>query len=164
MNCITTAIVQSTYALRVLRAHSLTSPKLREVTWATAVAKLTHTCSSWWDYADSAPEARIQAVMYKFKRIGFLLEEVSFVHICQEQDNKLFIQSLFNEHHVLHQLLPPIRNILYSFRPRAHDYELPVANTTLQKNFITRMLYKNTYVMICSISNDDFAKNRITKD
>ena len=49
--------------------------------------------------------------MNKFKRLGFLSEEVSFVHICQEQDNKLFTQILSNEHHVLHQLLPPIRNI-----------------------------------------------------
>ena len=125
--------------------------QLGEVTRATAVAKLTYACSSWWGYADSAAKARIQAVMNKFKRLGFLLEDVLFVHICQEQDNKLFVQILSNAHHVLHQLLPPIRNIPYSLRPRAHDYELPVANTTLRKNFITRMLYNNTLWY-----NDDF--------
>ena len=81
INYITTAAVQSTYALRVLRAHGLTGLKLGEVTRATAVAKLTYACSSWWGYADSAAKARIQAVMNKFKRLGFLLEEVSFVHI-----------------------------------------------------------------------------------
>ena len=75
----------------------------------------------------------------------FLSEEVSFVHICQEQDNKLFTQILSNEHHVLHQLLPPIRNIPYSLRPRVHDYELPVVNNTMRKNFIIRMLYVNTF-------------------
>ena len=78
-NYITTAAVQSTYALRVLRAHGLTDPKLGEVTRATAVAKLTYACSAWWGYADSAAKARIQAVMNKFKRLGFLSEEVSFV-------------------------------------------------------------------------------------
>ena len=145
INYISTAAVQSTYALRVLRAHGLTGPKLGEVTRATAVAKLTYACSAWWGYADSAAKARIQAVMNRFKRLGFLSEEVSFVHICQEQDNKLFTQVLSNEHHVLHQLLPPIRNIPYSLRPRVHDYELPVANNTMRKNFIIRMLYNNTF-------------------
>ena len=48
INYITTAVVQSTYALRVLRVHGLTGPKLGEVTRATAVAKLTYICSSWW--------------------------------------------------------------------------------------------------------------------
>ena len=96
-------------------------------------------------YADSAAKARIQAVMNKFKRLGFLSEEVSFVHICQEQDNPLFTQILSNEHHVLHQLLPLIRNIPYSLRPRVHDYEPPVANNIMRKNFITSMLYNNTF-------------------
>ena len=34
------------------------------------------------------------AVMNKFKRLGFLFEDVSFVHICKEQDHKLFTQIL----------------------------------------------------------------------
>ena len=34
-----------------------------------------------------------------------------------------------------------VRDIPYSLRPRAHDRELPVANTAMRKNFITRMLY-----------------------
>ena len=41
-------------------------------------------------------------------------------------ENNLFSQILSNEHHVLHQLLPPVKNIPYSLRPRAHDRELPV--------------------------------------
>ena len=78
LNYITTAAaVQSMYALGVLRAHGLTGPKLGEVTRATAVAKLTYAFSSWWGYADSVAKARIQAFMIKFKRLGFLLEEVS---------------------------------------------------------------------------------------
>ena len=48
MNHITTAAVQtvqSTHALRVLRVHGMTSPKLGAVTRATTVEKLTYTCS-----------------------------------------------------------------------------------------------------------------------
>ena len=89
---------------------------------------------------DAGAKSRIQSTMKKFKRLGFLPEDVSFTDICQKPNN-LFSQILSNENHVLHQLLPPVRNIPYSLRPRAHDRELPVANTAMRKNFITRMLY-----------------------
>jgi hypothetical protein len=141
INHITTAAVQSTYALRVLRAHGLCGPRLWEVARATAVSKLTYACSAWWGYADSSGRSRLQAVINKLVRLGFLSGKLSFAQICQEQDDNLFSQILSNEHHVLHQLLPPVRNTPYSLRPRAHDRELPLANTTMRKNFIVRMLY-----------------------
>ena len=141
INHITTAAVQSTYALRVLRAHGLCGPRLWEVARATAVSKLTYACSAWWGFADSSGRSRLQAVINKLVRLGFLSGKLSFAQICQEQDDNLFSQILSNEHHVLHQLLPPVRNTPYSLRPRAHDRELPLANTTMRKNFIVRMLY-----------------------
>ena len=138
---ITTVAVQSTYALRVLRAHGLCGPRLWEVARATAVAKLTYACSAWWGFADSGARSRIQAVMSKLERLGFSSGNVCFVQICEDQDNNLLSQILSNEHHVLHQLLRPVKNIPYSLRPRPHDRELPVAGTTMRKNFIVRMLY-----------------------
>ena len=76
---------------------------------------------------------------------AFLMEDISFVKICEEQDNKLFLQILRNEKHVLHQLLPPVRNVPYSLRPKAPDREVPVANATMRKDFIYRMLYLDSY-------------------
>ena len=138
---ITVTAVQSTYALRVIRAHCLNGPNLWEVSRAAAVVKLTYACSAWWGYVDAVTKSRIQSTMKKFKRFGFLPEDVSFTDICQKQDNNLFFQILSNENHVLHQLLQPVRYIPYSLRPRAHDRELPVANTAMRRNFITRMLH-----------------------
>ena len=81
INYVTTAAVQSTYALRVLRAHGLSGPNLWDVTRATAVAKLTYACSAWWGYVDSGGKARIQSVLNKLKRLGFLAEYISFDQI-----------------------------------------------------------------------------------
>ena len=55
------------------------------VTMATvpAVAKLTYSCSAWWGYLDSSGWARIQSVLNKFRRLGFLMEDISFVQICK---------------------------------------------------------------------------------
>ena len=83
---------------------------------------------------DSSGKARIQSVLNKFRRLGFLMEDISFVKICEVQDSNLFIQILQNEKHVLNQLLPPVMNVPYSLRPRAHNREVPVANATMRKN------------------------------
>ena len=53
------------------------------------------------------------------------MEDISFVQICEEQVSKLFMQILQIEKQVLHQLLPPVRNVPYSFCPRAHGREVP---------------------------------------
>ena len=148
VNHIITAAVQSTYALRVLRAHGLNGSDLWGVTRATAVAKLTYTCSAWWGYLDSSGRARIQSVLDKFRRLGFLADNISFVQICEEhdtEDSNLFTKIIHNGNHVLHQLLPPVRNVPYSLRPRAHNREVPVANATMRKNFIYCMLYLDSY-------------------
>ena len=136
VNHITTTAVQSTYALRVLRAHGLNGPDLWGVTRATAVAKFRYACSAWWGYlVSSGGKARIQSVLNKFWRLGLLMEDISFVQICEEQYSNLFIQILRNEKHVLHQLLPPVRNVPYSLRPKAHNREGSVSKCHHEEEF-----------------------------
>ena len=53
---------------------------------ATAVAKFTYACSVWWGYVDAGAKSRIQSTMKKFKRLGFLSEDVSFSDICQKYE------------------------------------------------------------------------------
>jgi len=53
-----------------------------------------------------------------------------------------------NSHHTLHQLLPPqsTASQYYQLRHRTHDRQLPAHKGYLSDcNFITRMLYKNSY-------------------
>ena len=113
------------------------------------------TCSSWCEkgvrtqnsgsYVDSDGKARIQSVLNKLKRLGFIGEHISFDQICLEQDTKFFSQILTNLHHVLHQLLPLLGNVPYSLRPRVHARELPVVNAAMRKNFVIRMLFLDIY-------------------
>ena len=82
---------------------------------------------------------RIQSVFNKLKRLGFLAENISFEQICLERDTKLYSQILINPHHVLHQLLPPVRNVPYSLRPRVHDrkfYHIKLSLVCLEWTFV----------------------------
>ena len=94
---------------------------------------------------DSGGKAGIQSVLNKLKRLGFLAEHISFDQICLERDTKFFSQILTNPHHVLYQLLPPVRNVPYSLRLRVYDRELPVVSAAMRKNFVTRMLFLDIY-------------------
>ena len=96
---------------------------------------------------DEGSKGRCQGVIRKCIRTGYLNEDFgSFAEHCENADDGLFRAILGNNNHVLHQLLPPIKNCPYALRPRVHNHELPAAkNNSLRKNFMYRMLYKNTY-------------------
>ena len=72
------------------------------------------------------------------KSTGYLGEDFKnfriFSELCEKADVGL------SRVYGIHQLLPPSRNTPYHLRPRAHNYELPVANSNLKKLFIHRML------------------------
>ena len=136
---------QSMYALRVLRAHGLHGDSLCDVTRSTLVAKLIYASPAWWGYISNASKMRLQTIIQKLQKSGFLpwhFETVSA--LCDSADDVLFQSILHNENHVLYPLLPPIKCTWYDLRPRAHNRILPKADVAMRRNFIIRMLYKCT--------------------
>ena len=58
------------------------------------------------------------------------------MELCDAADTKLFAAILHNPHHVLHRLLPPVRESTYNLRQRPHDRTIPlIKNTIFKKNF-----------------------------
>ena len=71
-----------------------------------------------------------------------------YFHVSWLTEKQLFILfiDLFicNTQHLLHDLLPPLREQHYSLRERSHNYCLPDhASTLMDKNFLIRMLFKD---------------------
>ena len=65
---------------------------------------------------------------------------------CNNADSTLFKKRMVNRNHVLHHLLPPVKNVPYDMRPRAHNRCLPANLTCVQKkNFINGMLTKDSF-------------------
>ena len=57
-----------------------------------------------------------------------------------------FYSNLTGSNHVLYQLIPPRRNTCYDLRPRDHDRLLTQKpNSTVDSDFIIRMLFKDSY-------------------
>ena len=61
-------------------------------------------------------------------------------------DERLFSKARYCAYHVLEELLPPKSDSQHNLRKRRHNITLPEKKGHLaSKNFIIRLLYKDTY-------------------
>ena len=90
---------------------------------------------------------QLSSVLGRAIKQGFLPPlHPSFSDICDRADHRLFQALLHNPDHVLHQLLPPVKNITYELRPRAHDREIPRHfNSLFKKTFMMKMIFLDSY-------------------
>src|SRR6218665_2048765 len=77
----------SMYALRVLRCRGLPPPQLHEVARATTIASLMYASPSWWGFSSAKDRSRMERLINKLKRSGFLPESApSAVALAGEDD------------------------------------------------------------------------------
>ena len=137
---------QTSYALKFMRAHGLNGQALWDVTRATLVSKLTYASPVWFGFLNEESKRRCQAVLSRMRRLGYLGGDLgNFSEICAKADEGLFRAVTSNPDHVLHRLLPPVKDTPYQLRPRPHNFELPFVDNFIKKNIILRMLYYNSY-------------------
>jgi len=133
---------KSMYALRVLSAHGLSGQSLYDVANATTVSRMLYAAPAWWGFVGGEGRTRLQATIRRLVRSRYLPSSFqSFEQLCQKADTSQFSNVLSNPAHVLHQLLPPVKTVTYSLRPRTHNKFIPKADSLARKTFITRMLY-----------------------
>jgi hypothetical protein len=140
------ACAQSLFALRTLRSHGLPTGALQTVFQATIINKLAYASPAWWGLTTAADRDRLESFLRRSAKFGFRPPTApTFANVCSEADDKLFTRIMANSQHILHFLLPPVRENHYCLRERAHNLTLSVRTTTLNdNNFLARMLFKDT--------------------
>jgi len=140
---VVSSCASSMYALRVLRSHGLPPSAIQQVARMTTVATLMYASPAWWGYTQASDRARMEQLVNKLKRCGFLPTTAPTVQqMAAKADDSLFRAVITNESHVLRSFLPESRSHSYNLRTRVHGYKLPPKD---DRNFIPRMLYKNIY-------------------
>ena len=144
---ILSAAAQSLYALKILRSRGLYGSNLSNVCRATLVARLTYAVSAWWGYTNAEARSRLQAVLNRAARWGLTgdSQPLSLEDLVQAADKKLFNAVIRDSGHVLHQFLPPPKVCSYQLRARPHNYQLLLKSNKQSRNFLERMLYKDSY-------------------
>jgi len=97
---------------------------------------------AWWGFLNVAEKDRIESVIKKSKRYGYLPSDFENAHsFVESMESKLFDSVRYNTNHVLHQLLFPEKDIHYNLQQRSHSLILPSEdNNLIRKNFLHRML------------------------
>jgi hypothetical protein len=133
----------SLHAVRTLRSHGLPDDGVQEVCRATTMARLMYASPAWWGYTTQNDRDRFEAFVRKARRLHYIDKtSPTAAELSVAADNSLFKALCVNRDHVLHHMLPSSITHGYNLRSRPHNYILPTKDT---KNFIPRMLYKNTY-------------------
>ena len=96
---------------------------------------------------DVAEKDRVESVIKKAKHYSYLPSDLENAHtLVESMESKLFDSVRYNTNHVLHQLLPPEKDIHYNLRQRSHSLTLPSGdNNLIRKNFQHRMLFRDIY-------------------
>jgi len=138
---------QTVHALRTLRNHGVLNSTLQIVFKAVVIAKLVYAASAWYGFCTAADRDRLEAVIRRGIRSGLCsTDQLTVRELIYDADDALFSQVTNNENHILHQLLPVRRNTGYDLRSRHHDRLLPhKSNSTLESDFIVRMLFRDSY-------------------
>ena len=77
-------------------------------TRATLIARLIYAAPAWWGFVSLAERDRIQSVIKKAQRYGYLPRNFPDVSCFFDAlETNLFHSILYNPNHVLHQLMPP---------------------------------------------------------
>ena len=135
---------QSMYALRIMTTHGLAGQMLHDVVRMTTVARLLYASPAWWGFVGQQErnilQTSLQSVMDRLVRLRYLPEgNPTLEQLYRMADGNLFTAA--SPGHVLNPLLPPVKTLHYSLRPRPHDRIVPRADNLMRKTFLTRMLY-----------------------
>ena len=138
---------QCLYALKTLMSKGLQGHSLNIVCKSTFLSCLTDASPSWWGFLTAQDLFRLQGVVNKAKRWECEGKEglPDLSDVYQQADSGLFKSILTNPHHVLHKCLPPVKDHNYNLRPRQHNRVIPKSNALMSKNFLNRMLAKDSY-------------------
>jgi len=122
---------------------------LHAVFCAVVVSRLTYASPAWSGFITTTDRQRVDAFLRCSKRCGFCPANLpEFGELLEKCDDQLFRKIINNPYHTLHQLLPIQSTVSqqYHLRHRTHNRQLPAHHGHLADcNFITRLLYKDTY-------------------
>ena len=142
----TSLCAQALYALRMLNSQGLNKASLQLMFSAIILAKLRYASPAWIGFASASNINKLDSFLARSKRTGFCSTNLpSFEVLSESADAGLFRAITQNPGHVLHRLLPPKKPTTYNMRKRTHDFCIPQRTNLNNRNFIERMLYKNSY-------------------
>ena len=101
----------------------------------------------WWGFTKAEDRQRLAAVIRCGIRSGLSdPDQMSLEDLVTDADDKLLNLILYSKHHVSHNILPDPSDFNYNLKPRRHNLVLTAKSSSItDKDYITRMIFKNIY-------------------
>jgi len=147
VDSITQTAAQALYAIKLLKSHGLDNKSTKLVCHATVISRITYAVPSWWGFVTTEEKKRLQSIVKRAIKWGFYdPHSHNLEQIVEKRETELFSKILLNPSHVLHHLLPPVKQNSHNLRPNAHNRQLPEKGGALfSKTFIQRLIFKDVY-------------------
>jgi hypothetical protein len=130
------------YLLKNLRDGGMPIDKIDVIFCSLIVNRIAYCLNAWGGYLNDEQIGRIDALFKRAKRYGFTRFYYDYRGIMECSDFKIF-QSICEEQHCLHYILPPTKDTDCRLRARGHNFVLPRCQFELyKKSFLPRCLYK----------------------
>ena len=115
---------QRFYSLKQIKIRGLNQAALDIVFQSLILNKITYAVPSYSGYLLEQQIVKLQAMLNKAKKWGFVSVLYNLREILENQDYRLFNQMVTNPQHCLNSILPPVRSCVFGTRDRGHPYEL----------------------------------------
>ena len=138
---IITKCYQTFHALKIIRAHGLAGLKLYDITESLILSRIKYAAPSWRGFANREHIKQLQSSLNKIIRLNYLPPNYSKIKaIFASFDKRLFSRVTNNPHHILHQILPPVKSTSRDMRRRTHNYTKTIYSSYQDKTFLPRLL------------------------
>ena len=136
-----TKCYQTFHALKIIGAHGRCGPKLYDITKSLVISRIEYARPSWCGFANSEHIKQLQSILNKLIRINFLSPNYPKLKaMFASFDECSFSGFTNNQHHVLHQILPPAKSTSSDMRTRRHNYTKTIYSSYQGKTFFPRLL------------------------
>ena len=129
------------HALKIIRAHGLYGPKLCDITESLIISRIKYAAPSWCGFANSEHVKQLQSLLNKLIRLNYFpLNYPKVKAIFPSFDELLFSRVTNNPHHVLRQILQPVKSTSRDMRRRTHNNTKKIYFSYQDETFLRRLL------------------------
>ena len=132
------------YALKIVRNRGLDKTSMHDVFYMIVISNILYAVNKWSGLCTNENYGQLEKVVKRGIQMGIWpKEEKCLRQLIEVRAKNLFTNILKNKNHVLHYLLPDIRDCKYNLCKCTYNRKLPEMKAPHDnRNFLIRMMYE----------------------
>ena len=130
------------YANYILLHHGLNDKLRRDFYFALVLSQINYCIAAWIGFTKQQDKSWLARILHKGHKLKLLDPDVTLDSLVNKHLNDLFKDVVSRPIHVLHHMLPPVKDVKYYLRNNSHSFQLPELKSPHDMcNYFLHMLY-----------------------